>query len=326
MISSGRLQVAAEQGIRPLDTTGAGDSFNAGLVAAVGIYTTLSIARRLSEVDRLVSGIAAGDWKRGETIRTGVRELDDLADRLADMASRLSLGRDQWARDEQVAFLGRWISSQAHELKTPLAGLRMNLQLLRDDVTGESRDVVDEAIAEVDRLGDRLRAMLAPAPGKLGEARDIDPVAPLKQILPLLEREAAHRGVVLQVDLAAVQGTVHADPDSIVPVYRNLIQNAFDALGGRDDARLKIHGEALAGSSPRYRLTISDNGPGVPPDLVSRLFQPFATGRSEGTGLGLAFVRDTVRGLGGSVEYRHAEGGGASFTIELPLSPPGQSV
>jgi signal transduction histidine kinase len=102
-------------------------------------------------------------------------------------------------------------------------------------------------------------------------------------------------------------------------VVTNLVQNAQQALSDRPGGRVQVH---LARQGDKLVLRVSDNGPGIAPEMRDRLFEPYATTKSEGTGLGLAIVERIVVEHGGEITAGDAPGGGAVFTVQLPLSGP----
>jgi nitrogen fixation/metabolism regulation signal transduction histidine kinase len=110
-----------------------------------------------------------------------------------------------------------------------------------------------------------------------------------------------------------------ADRDQMVQVLTNLVQNALDAVRGVPEPRVTVE---LARHGDRARLTVRDNGPGFPPELRSRLFEPYLTTKPEGTGLGLAIVERIVVEHGGDLAAEHPPEGGAVLVVELPLAGP----
>ena len=114
---------------------------------------------------------------------------------------------------------------------------------------------------------------------------------------------------------------VSADRDQIVQVLTNLIQNGLDAASAvRPDPRVTVTVGPLPGA--RVRIVVRDNGPGVPEELLPRLFEPYATTKQKGTGLGLAIAQRIVFEHGGEISYRKAQKGGAVFEIALPVAGP----
>jgi two-component system nitrogen regulation sensor histidine kinase NtrY len=112
---------------------------------------------------------------------------------------------------------------------------------------------------------------------------------------------------------------LNADRDQLVQVVTNLVQNAQQALADRPQGRVEVR---LACEQDKLVLSVSDNGPGIAPEMRGRLFEPYATTKAEGTGLGLAIVERIVVEHGGEINAGDAPGGGARFVVKLPLSGP----
>ena len=113
---------------------------------------------------------------------------------------------------------------------------------------------------------------------------------------------------------------VNADGDQMVQVLTNLIQNAIDAAQASKSPRVTV--TLAPEGADKIRLSVRDNGPGVPAELRGRLFEPYVTTKPEGTGLGLAIVHRIVLEHGGEIVYADAAGGGAEFTLVLPVAGP----
>jgi len=140
------------------------------------------------------------------------------------------------------------------------------------------------------------------------------PLAPLLRAVQRLLApawEAAGGAVELAVEPETL--TLRTDAAQLEQVLINLAQNALQACAGRPAPRLRI--EARLSRGARLRLTVADNGPGVPPGLEGRIFTPFFSTREGGSGLGLAVVRQLVHGLGGTVRHARRPGGGACFVL-----------
>jgi nitrogen fixation/metabolism regulation signal transduction histidine kinase len=133
------------------------------------------------------------------------------------------------------------------------------------------------------------------------------------EVLGLYESSSARIEPVLAAGLPPVIG----DPTQLRQVIHNLLRNAEDALEGRDNAAITIS-TAVSGDSAQ--LLIGDNGPGFPGELLPRIFEPYVTTKSRGTGLGLPIVRKIVDEHRGRIEISNAPEGGARIDIRLPLA------
>ena len=118
---------------------------------------------------------------------------------------------------------------------------------------------------------------------------------------------------------------MNADRDQLVQLFTNLLQNAQYAAESRprdDGLPPRVQVDVRPTGSDKVRIVVSDNGPGLSPDMRLRLFEPYATNKPGGTGLGLAIAQRIVVEHGGEISYSESAGGGATFAVELPVSGP----
>lgn len=230
---------------------------------------------------------------------------------------------------ERLASLGRVAQGVAHELNTPLATIRT----LATDMRAALREIAAEAeqIADLDesaelihdetrRLGRITQALLAG--GDLVRAK-IDNAVPLSAAVErarALVFAGVRRGPEIDVGEGVESLSVHADPDRLIQVLVNLLQNAYDAVRGRDDGHVRVRAHLDGGA---VCLEVVDDGPGIDPSIQSRLFEPFATTKppGEGTGLGLYTSYMLVRTMGGSLSLERRESGGTRAIVRLPAAP-----
>ncbi|MBL8620119.1 MAG: HAMP domain-containing histidine kinase [Myxococcales bacterium] len=230
---------------------------------------------------------------------------------LALVLVRWSLGREASVRTVEqarhLANLGQMSAILAHEIRNPLASLKGNAQLLaRALPEGErTRAKADRVVDEAVRLEHLTNDLLAFA--RSGEIRvaAADPVA--------LLREAADAAAPGRVDLHDDDAprAWPLDADRMRQVLVNLLENAAEMSDGRIDATVTRGASGL-------RFVVRDHGPGLPDGDLARVFEPFFTRRTHGTGLGLAVCKRLVELHGGTLAATNPDGGGAAFTIDLP--------
>ena len=212
----------------------------------------------------------------------------------------------------------------AHEIKNPLTPIQLSaerLQLkLADQLTGASRDLLDRAtqtiVNQVEAMKNMVNDFRDYARTPLPQLAAVDLPALIKEVLGLYENSHARISAAPEPGLAAVP-PVLADADQLRQVLHNVVANAQDALVEVTQARITV---AVAREGSRARLTIQDNGPGFPPQILARAFEPYVTTKSRGTGLGLAIVKKIVDDHGG--EIRLANNHGGEVSIWLPLAMP----
>lgn len=228
--------------------------------------------------------------------------------------SRLARAEAAVQRAETLAAMGRMAAAIAHEIRNPLGIIRGTATRLKKLYDHPERR--DEKFDYIEEEVDRLSAVLD---GYLGFARDeparLAPLdlAPLVQhTLRLMQPELDGAQVSLTVDLPA-PCRVNGDPQRLRQLLMNLILNAVQAMAGGGSLRVQLSTDASWA-----RLVVDDTGPGIPPALRQRVFEPFFTSREKGSGLGLAIVRRIVDEHGGEICLGEAVGGGTRVEVRLP--------
>ncbi len=225
----------------------------------------------------------------------------------------------------KTAAVGEMSAGLAHEINNPLATID-TLQTWIRDLAGSTPISEEDRLEILDaasKIGDQVARCKTITQGLLKFARRVDSSPQQVLLSPMLEEmvtvmrsRARIEGVVLDTDLADVPA-VRGAPAHLQQIFMNLINNALDATAGRGDGRVVVRSRATDGT---VRVEIEDNGPGIPPELLSSIFLPFYTTKpvGKGTGLGLAICYGLVQELGGSIEVNSQPGKGATFTVTLP--------
>lgn len=220
---------------------------------------------------------------------------------------------------QRTEAIGRFASGIAHDFNNLLAVVIGNLDRIANRSTDPKSVQGAEAGLEAARRGARLvNQLLSFARGEGAEMAAVDVREALTGMETLLE-QAAGKSVAVEVRLPEPGLRVRANADQLESALVNLVVNARDALVGRAGARVQV---CAARHGDRVALSVEDNGPGVPPELRSRLFEPFVTTKPPGvgTGLGLAQVAGMAHQAGGEARLEDGESGGARFVVELPLA------
>lgn len=228
----------------------------------------------------------------------------------------------QTVESERLNALRLLAAGVAHEIGNPLNSLNIHLQLIERDlaeVPSPQRENLRELVAisrrEVHRLDGILTQFLRalrPSPPELVpcSVRDV-----LDETLDFLKHEIRDRDVLVEVEAPDHLPTLMLDPNQIKQAFFNLIRNATQAMPG--GGLLKI---TLTEMDKFVAISFKDSGLGIPPEELSRLFEPYHTTRPEGSGLGLMIVQRIVRDHGGQIEVHSEPQAGTTFTLLLPRS------
>ena len=242
----------------------------------------------------------------GETMFTGI--VHDLTARV-QLESRL---REQAA----LTRLGEMAAVVAHEVKNPLTGIRGAVQIIGSRLPAGGRDaeVVKEIVSRIDALNDLMTDLLLFARPPQPRLATVDPVAVLATVISLARQDPGARDVDIVIDGAAPP--VLADAELLKLILQNLLLNALHAIQGRGRIRVTVGTQGgMCG------MAVADSGPGIPPDVRAKLFTPFFTTKSRGTGLGLSTARRFLEAQGGSIEIECPPGGGTTVVVQIPLAP-----
>jgi two-component system C4-dicarboxylate transport sensor histidine kinase DctB len=231
--------------------------------------------------------------------------------------ARFAQAEEEAVRAERLRTMGEAANLIAHEVRNSLNGIRMGLDLMLRGQGGQK--VVTETRAEIERLTGFTHQLMIFSKGPSPQRGRVD-LASLVESTLQVTREVAQE-LRCRIDLHLEPGLmVAADPTLIRIVVGNLVSNAVDALGARegDDGVLVVRVERHDANAV---VRVSDNGPGVPPELADTLFEPFVTGKPSGVGLGLALARRIARAHQGDLTLE-PRADGATFVLRLPLEVP----
>jgi nitrogen fixation/metabolism regulation signal transduction histidine kinase len=273
------------------------------------------LARPVGEMVDWTERIARGDpLPPPERDRDSVAEFARLRGALRRMDGELLEARAREVESARVRAWSEMARRVAHELKNPLTPIRMSASALTRSGDAATREAADIILEETGRLEERARAFARYGRPAEGPAAEVD----IEEMLrTLVRRETGtaegdeELGLEIEGSLPRVMG--HHDP--LERAVLNLIVNAREAMAEQGGGRVVVRARA---ENSGVLIAVDDAGPGVPDDLIHRVWEAEFTTRSRGTGLGLAIVRQTVESHDGRVSARNLAEGGASFRIELP--------
>jgi two-component system, NtrC family, sensor histidine kinase HydH len=256
--------------------------------------------------------------KAGTRLHDLDRQLDHVVERVRAVVLQAQARQQEMLRAEQLAAVGQLAAGIAHEVRNPLTSMKLLIGAARRHgheraLTAEDLQVIHQ---EIERLEARVQTLLDFARPIKGQRRRCNMRDIVLRSIELVRTRACQQKVKISFEAPPDRIDALVDPDQLSSVLVNLYFNALDAMPGG--------GHLLIGlaSSGQVVLKIEDSGPGIDPEIADRLFTPFASSKSSGTGLGLSVSRRIVEDHGGTLTGCNRVGAsGACFTITLP--PPG---
>lgn len=254
------------------------------------------------------------------------RQLQHVLGRIAEVTEQLQRQHADVLRAQQLAAVGQLAAGVAHEVRNPLTGMKLLVEAaLRprhpQPLSEEDLRVIHGEIARIEETVQNFLAFARPQP-LCRQSVDLREV--VGRPIDLVRTRARQQEVAIEVQLPERPVPVSLDVGQFHVVLVNLLLNALDAMphGGK----LSVQAEVGEGSSGACKLKVRDTGPGIAPEMAGRLFTPFASTKPTGTGLGLSLARRIVEEHGGRIAAAGPEGGGACFTVVLPVESAGRSL
>jgi signal transduction histidine kinase len=253
-----------------------------------------------------------------ELLATLQRWHAELDAKVAERTRQLAETQAQLVRSEKLATVGQLTASIAHEVNNPIAVIQGNLDLLRELLPAPAIARVAPELKLVDEQIERMRLIVTQLlqfarPGEYaGYVESVQPARVLGDCLVLVGHLLAKTQIEVKRDLQAVR-SVAINRQELQQVLVNLLVNAIHAMAHGGTLQLSTRDTGSNG----LEIEVADSGPGLPPELLSKLFEPFVTRKKEGTGLGLWVSRNIVERYGGDIVATNRPGGGAVFTVRL---------
>jgi PAS domain S-box-containing protein len=229
----------------------------------------------------------------------------------------------QLMQSEKMASLGKLAAGVAHQLNNPLGGVTLYTRLVLEDyeLSPGARDDLGRVLRDAERCRETVKELLefTRQTRHLMQPHDINQA--ISRTLFLLQNQPLFQNITIEMHLDGSLPPIHSDIQQINHLFMNLILNAAQAMGGC--GRLAISTSRAPGDAERVRVEISDSGPGIAADVLPHIFEPFFTTKpvGEGTGLGLSMVYGIVENHGGQIKAMSTPGEGATFVIQLPITP-----
>jgi signal transduction histidine kinase len=305
------------------------DTFNRYYYAGLGIlilvlggafvYASVRFGGHLSrQLSRPIEELIGwtGNIRRNEPLppdspRRGAPEFAALRTALREMAGGLEWARAQEIEAERLRAFRETARRVAHEMRNPLTPIRLAIAQLTRSAGPEQGEAIDVLAAESDRLEQLAREFTEF--GRLPEG----PAAPVDftELLAELTRTSLPPSMTARLQLDPRTPVLLGYYDPLRRAFSNILRNAAEACDGQGELEIV----AAPANGKGIRIEIRDHGPGVPPEMAARIFDPYCTGKPGGTGLGLALVKQTIEMHGGSIELADTPGGGATFVVQMGL-------
>jgi signal transduction histidine kinase len=295
-----------------------------GLVSGYGIARGLS--RHIYQLSVRVHDVAQRlDEKVGSLTLPGDGDLRYLDDQLQHVVQKVEQVMESWQRQrremlraEQLSAVGQLAASVAHEVRNPLTGVKLLIDaaLLPGkprSLTTHDLQVIRDEVARVEKtVKDFLDFARPPVPHcKINDLRDV-----VEQAVDLVRARSRQQQVTIDVRSGNEPIPANVDAGLLCTVFVNFFINSLDAMPKGGNVEVTLSGSPGGGS----RIEIADSGPGIAPEMLGRLFTPFASSKATGTGLGLSISRRIIEEQGGSVTGGNRPEGGARFSVKLPAA------
>ncbi|HTQ59038.1 MAG TPA: ATP-binding protein [Candidatus Solibacter sp.] len=304
-----------------------------GLAALASVLMTLLVIHNLQGgVRKIEGGLRGLEENLSSQLDTG-GDPEEIQ-RIAQAINRLGIAlqgnierekriEGQLRHSERLASLGRLVAGVAHEVRNPLATIRLRVQMCRRDSDNPHvKESCAVALEEIERLNGMVNRLINFArPVQLHyESADLRDL--IEQRMESFREWALRRGVTLNTELPRGQVQLHLDKDRMAQVFDNVIQNALEAMsegGGTLSVTLASHAQPLHDGNG-VCVEFRDTGKGMNSSVARQVFDPFFTTKPSGTGLGLSICHELVEAHGGAIQLESEEGRGTSVRITIPAS------
>jgi signal transduction histidine kinase len=296
------------------------------MILGIGLLLSIILARRytkpIEEVVQAAKKVAYGNLD--QEIRTNRKdEIGELANSFNEMVGKLREERvleERLRRAEQLAGLGQFSMSIAHEIRNPLNFINLSIDHIQKKYgpgEGGEKIAYDSLIRniknEIQRVSGFAESFLEFSRPMEMNLRKIDMAALIEEVLELVKAKAEKDGIAIVREVGPLP-EMELDPGLMKTCLYNILQNAFHAMPGGGKIVLRARRE-----DDRLNIEIEDTGEGVSAEKISKIFDPFFTTKQKGIGIGLSLTKRVVEEHRGSIQFRSVEGRGSTVAISLPL-------
>ncbi len=321
--------------IRPFEEAARRGAF-ALLLVMIAVFTVATLfarhlARHMERLSEAAREVSSGDLSR-RAEEEGPPEVRDTARAFNAMTNDLQRLLQRLSQQEAVAAIGEFAASLAHEVRNPLSSIRIDLQRVQRKMEVQPQEafaLVGRALREVERLNESVADFLRIARSGRLSLRCVDLRMPVAAAIRAAEPHFTTSNAHFDYSDPGGPIWVRGDEGALEQLMLNLMLNAADAVGPGGSAGLSVEVDGK-----EARVSVWDEGRGLPPEDLERIFEPFFSTKDEGTGLGLSIARRIARAHGSDLDVKSAVGGGTTFRFSLLLeniqptpivTPPGET-
>ncbi|MBN1142332.1 MAG: response regulator [Deltaproteobacteria bacterium] len=245
----------------------------------------------------------------------------ELERRIAEKTQELEAAHKELLLGEKLVALGHVVAGMAHEIRNPLNAISLFAQILHSGMEqgSEAAECAEKILQEVDRIDGILLKLLATSKRSHFAPEEVFLPAVADRVAEIFAATFKAHRVRPRLDIEPGLPVILADPGELEQIFTNLISNSVQAMAGRGgDLGIRMFRD------DRFiHIAVSDSGPGIPRENLSKIFDPFFTTKEKGTGFGLSVVLRIVKSYGGAISVESRDGEGAAFHIQLPLGGEG---
>ncbi|MGV8094247.1 MAG: ATP-binding protein [Mangrovibacterium sp.] len=227
---------------------------------------------------------------------------------------------------DRMTIMGQLAAGAAHEIRNPLTSIRSTIQFLERYITEpEKKQLANNLIGEVDRINEIIQGLLSFSRPVVPQTEMTDLDHLIRQTLQLISNTANKKNIQIDYSLNAQKSMIEADPHQLKQVFLNIIMNAIQAIKNTNGKiNISIEDAERTNTVPHaireeIYILIEDNGEGIDPRNIDRIFDPFYTTKDDGTGLGLSISYGIINRHGGDIKIKSKTGAGTTVIISLPL-------
>ncbi|WP_372870542.1 cache domain-containing protein [Shewanella sp.] len=277
--------------------------------------------RMLDLLQRRNSQIQAAAEQLELKVEERTRSLQEKTEELQRNVALLNETRAQLVTNEKLTALGELTAGIAHEINNPTAVILGNMELLRAELgsdAGRVDEEIDLVIEQVGRISTIIRSLLQYSrPGEFNAPLEMHQITPIIEEMLVLVRHSIKKQEVVLIQELNASYPVQVNRPQLLQVLINLVVNAAHAMDGKGRIWIRTYDWVLHDEPIGVKIEIEDEGCGIAAEQLGRIFDPFYTTRSDGTGLGLSLSYGIIKRIGGTIEVSSSVGKGTVFTIGL---------